>query len=265
MKKFLAFTVFALLCLPLLAHDMWLIPSVHAPVGKPIEIEISVGMDFPTSLNAMDPERVTARALGPQGESAELTLRANDGETRTVAMFTPEVPGAWMLSAVTRPNRLDLNAAKFNDYLLHDGLPHVLAGRMDRGELDRDSTERYSKYVKCVVPVGEVADTSPSQVALGHELEIVPLANPLAVSVGDTLAVQVLFRGRPLERANLRWDHPGNGEDFTGQSWTDQNGNTLVPIGKPGLMTLRLVHMTRPMTDEFEWESFWASYTFRVR
>lgn len=265
MKRSLAFAAIALLCLPVLAHDMWLVPSGDAQVGEPIEIEISVGMDFPTSLNAIDPERLTMRAVGPDGESVEVTLRAIADQARTMATFTPTVPGTWMLSSVTRPNRLDLEAAKFNDYLLHDGLPHVLAGRMDRGEMDRDATEQYSKYVKCPVPVGRAADAGAAQVVLGQELEIVPLANPLAVSVGETLAVRVLFQGRPLERANLCWDHPGNGEDFTGQTWTDRDGNALVPIGKSGLMTLRIVHMTRPMTDDYEWESFWASYTFQVR
>jgi len=181
-----------------------------------------------------------------------------------VASFTPTTPGVWMVSAVTVPNRLELEAAKFNDYLLHDGLAHVLAGRMDRGELDRDATERYSKYVKALVRVGEAAGGGEARAVLGQALEVVPVDEPLAVSIGETLAVRVLFRGEPLERANLCWDHPGNGEDFSGQTWTDAEGRALVPIGAPGLMTLRLVHMTRPMTEDHEWESFWASYTFRV-
>jgi hypothetical protein len=29
-------------------------------------------------------------------------------------------------------------------------------------------------------------------------------------------------------------------------------------------MTLRLTHMTRPKTKDFEWESFWTTLTFRV-
>ena len=37
----------------------------------------------------------------------------------------------------------------------------------------------------------------------------------------------------------------------------------LVERGE-GLMTLRLVHMTRPQAADHEWESFWASFTFRV-
>lgn len=265
MRKSLALATLAALSFPVLAHDMWLVPSASARVGEPTEVVVSVGMDFPTSLNAIDPERVTSRALGPGGESAGVTLRAIEDEARTVATFTPAVPGIWVLSSVTRPNRLEMEATKFNDYLLHDGLPHVLAGRMDRGELDRDATERYSKYVKCVIPVGDVVDATAAQAALGLRLEIVPLANPLVVSVGDTLAVQVLFQGSPLERANLCWDHPGNGEDFSGQTWTDRDGKALIPIGRSGPMTLRLVHMTRPMTEDYEWESFWASYTFQVR
>jgi hypothetical protein len=30
------------------------------------------------------------------------------------------------------------------------------------------------------------------------------------------------------------------------------------------LMTIRLTHMTRPKTAEYEWESFWTTLTFRV-
>lgn len=90
------------------------------------------------------------------------------------------------------------------------------------------------------------------------------LADPLSTPTGGTLPVQVLFRGAPLVRANLCWDHPGNGEDFTGQTWTDADGRALVPLAREGPMTLRLVHMTRPQKPEHEWESFWASFTFRI-
>jgi hypothetical protein len=266
MRRCLALGVLACLPLPALAHDMWLVPPGSSPVEQPVEVTVSVGMDFPISLDAIDPARVTMAAVGPGGESAQLAIRADEQEARTTATFTPTTPGAWVVSAETRPNRLELEAAKFNDYLLHDGLPHVLAGRMDRGELDRDATERYSKYVKTLVGVGDSDRGGEAALAvLGHRLEIVPLADPLAVSVGDTLGVRVFFQGEPLERANLCWDHPGNGEDFTGQTWTDAEGRALVPIARSGLMTVRLVHMTRPMAQDYEWESFWASYTFRVR
>ena len=244
---------------------MWLVSPQGARVGEPVEVEISVGMDFPTSLNAIDPERLTTRAIGPAGESAEVTIRAVEHESRTIATFTPTVPGTWMLASSTRPKQLDMTAAKFNNYLLHDGLAHVLAGRMHRGEMDRDASELYSKYVKCPVQVGAAGEASAAQRVLGERLEIVPLSDPLEASVGGTLSVRVLFDGKPVERANLCWDHPGNGDDFAGQTWTDFVGKAIVPIGKTGPMMLRLVHMTRPETEQYEWESFWASYSFTVR
>jgi hypothetical protein len=169
-----------------------------------------------------------------------------------------------MVEATTRPNFLALEAERFNHYLLHDGLAHVLHARMDRGELGEDSREQYSKYVKAIVQVGDEPGDR-TDFTVGHKLEIVPLAHPLSVGVGDTLAVEVRFEGEPLSHANLCWDHPGNGEDFSGQTWTDEQGRTLVPIAKTGPMTLRLIHMTRPRTADYEWESFWSSFTFHVR
>lgn len=156
-----------------------------------------------------------------------------------------------------------MTAAKFNDYLLHDGMPHVLAERMDAGELDRAATEQYSKYVKTLFRVGDSADGDPTR-ALGLHLEIVPEEDPLAKRPGQALRVRVLLAGDPLPGANVCWDHPGNGERFTGQTWTDADGRALVPIDRLGWMTIRLVHMTHPRTEDHEWESFWSSLTLRI-
>lgn len=154
MKRRAALGPIALFGLPALAHDMWLVPPESPRPGAAVEVEVSVGMDFPISLTAMAPERLTLTVVGPEGRSAAATLEADEERHRTTATFTPTEPGAWLVAATSMPNRIELEAAKFNDYLLHDGLPHVLAGRMDRGELDRDATERYSKYVKTLLAGG---------------------------------------------------------------------------------------------------------------
>jgi uncharacterized GH25 family protein len=241
------------LAIPALAHDLWLVPpDCGARVGEPVEVVVAVGMDFPASLHALDPERFSASAVGPASARAEVALRKAEEEQRTLAAFTPTAPGAWLVAGSTRPNRLEMEAAEFNEYLLHDGLPQVLSERMERGELDRPAVERYQKHVKALVAVGGSSAGEAFRAVLGQELEIVPLQDPLAAAVGQLLPVQVLFRGAPLEHANLCWDHPANGEDFAGQTWTDAEGRALV-------------HMTRPRMAEHEWESFWASLTFRVR
>ncbi|MEM9800327.1 MAG: DUF4198 domain-containing protein [Planctomycetota bacterium] len=263
MKRLIVLGGLAALALPALAHDMWLVPPVErgAP-NEPVESVVAVGMDFPNSSSSIDPARMTTVAAGPGGARAEVALERDRANDRTLATFTPTAAGTWTLGATTKPRVLELEAAKFNDYLLHDGMPHVLADRMDRGDLDRDAVEQYSKYVKSIVQVGDAPD-EPA-LPLGHTLEIVPIGDPLSAKVGGTLAARVLYEGKPLQRANLCWDHPGNGGDFSGQTWTDADGRAVVPVAKAGPMTLRLVHMTRPQTDEYEWESFWASFTFHV-
>lgn len=265
--RFLTLLAPLLICSPISAHDMWLVVErSHVAAGDKVNVAIAVGMDFPNSLNAISTERVSVLATDGTNRIEEFEFNVDSASNATVAQFQPPEAGLWIVGVTTRPNTIELESMKFNDYLLHDGMPHVLAGRMDRGELDRDAVEQYSKYTKTLVVVGDGAaeDQSGYQTPLGHKLEIVLLESPLQKHVGDTLRAQVLFEGKPLQGANLCWDHPGNGEAFTGQTWTDKDGVALIPLGYSGLMTLRLVHMTRPQTDSHEWESFWSSFTFAV-
>ncbi|MGE3164649.1 MAG: DUF4198 domain-containing protein [Planctomycetota bacterium] len=250
------------------AHDMWLIPPRAATVGSPATTVVSVGMDFPVSEHAIPLERLTLQLLRPDGRRAEVAelidTRKDEAAKHSIVSVVPDTDGLWVLGCSTRPNQLELDAEKFNDYLLHDGLLHVYKMRFDAGELGEKGREQYSKYTKCLIPVGNAAAGSSALQPLGLRLEIVPLADPLACRAGGALAVKVLFEGAPLPKANLCWDHSGNGEDFTGQTWTDEAGVALVPVAKSGLFTLRLVHMTRPKTADYEWESFWASLTWYV-
>jgi hypothetical protein len=148
-------------------------------------------------------------------------------------------------------------------YLVSDGLPHIYQLRRKEGILDKPGRERYSKSPKAIVRVGTGGGGDPCRV-LGLPLEIVPVRNPFALKVGDTLRVRVWFRGKPLANANLGWDVPGDGEFPLGTVRTDSRGEALVPISQVGLMTIRLTHMTRPKETEYEWESFWTTLTFRI-
>ncbi len=266
-KFFYAF-VCLLIPVTVMAHDMWLVPTRQTvPAGDLAEITIAVGMDFPASLNAIAADRITLIATDGINSLDDLTIKPDEENNVTKLTFLPKKPGVWIVGCSTRTNRIELEAKKFNDYLLHDGLPQVLAGRLDRDELNRDATEQYSKYTKTlVVAEGENAHAVPQvwRQPLGHKLEIVLLENPLDKTAGETLKAQVLFDGTPLESANLCWDEPGNGEKFSGQTWTNANGEAMVPLAQSGLMTLRLVHMTRPETTDHEWESFWSSFTFSI-
>jgi uncharacterized GH25 family protein len=243
-----------------LAHDLWLIPPAKAEVGRKVLIEANVGMDFPNGETAADPSKWKRRyVLGPDGKELPL-LPAGKRDRAALLEFTPVLPGLHTLVVETEPKVITLKADAFNSYLVSDGLPHVYRLRAKEKTLDQPATERYSKYVKALVNVGPAR--SGATPVVGLVLELAPLGDPLTCKVGDTLPLRVLFHGKPLPEANVGWQHPGDGPAARGYVRTDHQGQARIPIARHGLMTLRLTHMTRPKSDEYEWESFWATLTF---
>jgi lysophospholipase L1-like esterase len=245
------------------AHDLWLVPPERPAVGAPVRVRANVGMDFPNSEHAPDPAAFSRRLLiRPDGSPGELRAAGKDGLSGLVE-FTPAQTGVYVLAVETKPRLITLAAGKFNDYLVADGLPHIYRLRAREKTLDQPGRERYSKYVKALVRVGDGRAGDPCRVA-GLTLEIVPQRDPFAVRPGQALPVRVLFRGKPLAEANVGWQRPGDGAMARGYVRTDAHGEALIPIAGAGLMTIRLTHMTRPKAADHEWESFWATLTFHV-
>lgn len=89
---------------------------------------------------------------------------------------------------------------------------------------------------------------APFQNVLGHDLEIVPLADPAAVKVGDSLRLRVLFRGKPLagaqvERGDSKTAMP---ENEIPRFKTNADGVVAVPIVKAGPHLLVIDHRVTP-------------------
>lgn len=89
---------------------------------------------------------------------------------------------------------------------------------------------------------------APWNKVLGHELEIVPLSDPLAVKPGQTLRLRVLFRGKRLAQAKIE---RGDGLTVVPEAdiprfATDSNGVAEVPIVKAGPMQLVIDHEVAP-------------------
>ncbi len=255
--------VFAVLAAPL-PHDTWLLTMPGADGRGVSGLSLRTGTDFPRSENAVAAANATGWLVPAVGARRRLDgFREASDDRALVCPLVDLGEGVHVAAIDTAPQRIAMDAKKFNDYLLHDGLPHVLAARMDAGEEAADATEQYRKCAKVVFRTGDGSGRFAEPV--GQRLEILPLEDPTLLAPRKTLPVRVLFDGAPLVRANLCWDLPGNGEDLAGCTWTDERGEALVPIVRPGWTTLRLVHMTRPRATGYEYESLWASCSFVVR
>jgi len=161
-----------------------------------------------------------------------------------------------------------LKASDFTEYLGVNGLDSILELVEELGEEKQAAVERYAKWAKAVVDVGEAEPGEAEPVwsrPVGHILELVPVTNPNGVAPGEQLAVRVLYEGEPLVGASVvaaRAGGPG-GEILTK---TKDDGVAELRISSAGRWYARAIHMIRRDADpEIRWESFWATLTFEVR
>lgn len=267
MKKIALFTwVFFIIILAtatISAHDFWLVPQRFiVSTGESQTIFANTGMDFPNSLSAVTPDRVSEFIL--MGESGKENITDFEVQDKSlVTKLTFKKSGTYVIAVSLKPKEIKLSAEEFNEYLLHDGLPNTYELRKKEGILDKDAIEHYSKYPKTIIQVGTQLDETPTK-PLNLPIEIVPQVNPYRLKLGDNLKVRVLLRGNPLSNAELAWSYPGQGEEFAGTTKTDTNGKATIPLVKAGPYVIRLTHMEWVKKQTHEWESYWASLTFEV-
>jgi uncharacterized GH25 family protein len=247
----------------LFAHDMWLVPrKYHIQPGESLVISTNTGMDFPNSLSAVTPDRLSSfKILGKSGQKSLQDFKTVGNSLTTQIRI--EEAGTYVLTTALKQKEIRLTAKEFNEYLLSDGITNIYELREKEGILDKDAVEHYSKYAKTLVQVGDSLDDTPIR-PLGLLIEIVPATNPYTLKKGDELEVKVLYRGQPLPHVELAWSYPGMGEKFAGSTKTDKRGNAMVPLQKSGPYVIRMTYMEWAKKLTHEWESYWASLTFEV-
>jgi uncharacterized GH25 family protein len=246
MKLQLAILLISNSALSLLAHDLYLMPQkFHAAKGERILISAHTGDSFPLSEQPVDPARLASL---PASEWRIL------GKA-THATYALEQAGANVFGVYTKARYLELEAAKFRAYLEEEGLTKPLS-LLKPGQKGR---EMYAKFAKTIVATdGASSDLSKP---LGLKIEIVPLSNPSTLKPGDSLAVQLLFDGKPLADTQMELA-------VTKGTWaklrTDAQGKATFQLPVAAKYRLHAVHMEQVSQPTHDWESFWASFTFEV-
>ena len=262
------------------AHDFWLVPNAFAVgAGAALEVRGQTSVKFPTSVSAVTPERVAdARIIGAAGEERVADLSVS-GKSLWLK-HRPGAPGQRVVAValVTRASRAA--PAGLKRYIALEGAPE-LAERYERegafGSAD-SVAQKTTKYAKAVVEVGQGGPRAFARAA-GHALEFVPVTDPAALRVGDTIAVRLLFRGRPLAGAHLHagaappaavHDSAALPKDWKDASvTTGPDGVARVAIDRPGLWNVRTLHAApsegsasgRPAA---EWEVAFATIVFQA-
>ncbi len=270
MKKQLAcgaMLALLLLTAPAFSHDYWLKPEVFfAPVGTALPVRLYVGDDFKIEEERPLQKDRTVRfeMFSTKEKSEDLLAEGQDKQTPSTQLHFTSA-GNYLIAMERKNQQIMLDAKKFNDYLAEEGLDSIIVQRQQRGESERPGRERYSRYLKTLVQIGD-RHSDVYRRALAQRLEIIPRANPYQLQRGSTLTVQIIFEGRPLAGAKVFAYNRHQETIQTQAARTSKDGMATFKLDQPGEWLVRLVYMRRCVNcAEADWESFWASCSFGMK
>ena len=154
--------------------------------------------------------------------------------------------------------------ARFTGFVEHKDLTGVLAAHDARGLPREDVRERYTRFAKALVAVG---DGAGSDRAFGLRTEFVALANPYTDDVAGGLPVRLLLDGTPRADAQIEFfARDPDGTVTIATLRTDADGVGLLPVRPGHEYLVDAVAMAPVETDGTgpAWHSLWAALTFAV-
>jgi uncharacterized GH25 family protein len=262
LKYKLTYLLILLLVLPALAHEFWLEPQQYIfSRTDEINIRFKAGEAFTGNNWKGNSEKVSelklyyADIVDNLGEA----LSEEEGDS---LQFSIHEEGTAMVTFNNTNSFIEMDADEFNTYLLEDGLQSAIDYRKQHNETDSIGREFYQRSVKTIVQVGALkTDVYKKHTTL--PVDIIPLSHPYKLSNGDTLKVQVLFRGEALANTKIRSWHKLLGRVTDTSFITNANGEISFPVKTTGEWMLSCVVMVRLFNDpNAQWQSYWGSLTW---
>lgn len=242
-------------------HDFWIEPTRFTPApGDEVGLVLRVGQDLGgDTVPYIGDWFSDYRIVTPDGP---VPVDATLGDD-PAGVFVAGRPGLYLVAYRSTRDFVELAPGKFHDYLRDEGLERIIDRRAELGESDRPAREWYSRCAKSLIRVGAGGPDGAWALNLGYTLELIPGRNPYALPPGEPLQVTLVYEGRPLRGALVvafTADRPG--DKIAARTAAD--GRVALPLDRAGLWLVKAVHMIRIGTAQADWESFWASLTFRV-
>jgi uncharacterized GH25 family protein len=251
------------LALPLAAHDHWIAPTSFTPsVGERVDLRLCVGHPSQFEEQPRDPRRFERfELLGPKGKRM---LAGLDGRA-PAAFFRTDQAGLLTLVFQSNHSFVEIEPAKYAEYLKVEGLEEVQAERERRGEMERPGRDSYLRCDKALLRVGDAPSTGFDR-ELGLPIELVLETDPLAWSPGEELVLRLEFEQAPLANHQVKLMRLAAPYTIT-LARTDENGRVRFAPEAAGAWLVSTVHQRRATPEqalEGDWESFWASLTFEL-
>lgn len=238
------------------AHDFWIEPSAFRPAhGQIVTAALRVGQKLAGEPLPRIPQLI---------DRFELNGVSMPGRTGgdPAGMAQVATPGLQWIGYQSNAFPVTLEAQKFEDYLRDEGLERVIEARKKSGQSAAEGRERFYRCAKALLNV----QGPPAAVdqPMNFTLELIPRANPYALTAGGKLPLTLLFRGRPAANV-LVVAMSKSDPDKAVRARTDARGRVTLPIAHGGFWLIKAVQMeAAPPGSGVDWESWWASLTFEL-
>ena len=239
---------------PACAHDMWLEVRDYTPqTGEDITLTLAYDHYFPTR-GFMDKENLEEIYILDQ-EGNKITI-----ESYTDVEFKGDKPlrkeGTYVIAAKKKGGFFTKTTEGYKRGQSKKGLKNVIKCTYS------------AKYSKAIVNVGKAGGKTFSKV-LGHDLEIVPLADPGALVQGDYLPIKVLLKGQPLTSNHVFATYMGFSTEkntFAYATKTNKEGIAKIKMLQSGVWLLTTSYTEHyPDPAECDQYKFSSTLTFEIR
>jgi hypothetical protein len=244
------------------AHDGWIEVSPIVEKGQPATISLMLGNHSNEHRSyrlagKWDAKLTRLMVIEPSGSLTDITnslvdLGEDDEKTGPkgpkgfhIATFTPKAQGVHIV------------LAREEQIQQHDG-PKFRSIRSARTAFGAFGNPR-------LMEAKNVAGFDRT-FAIENLLEIVPISNPLGVTEGSPVTLEVLYKGKPFPNQTVavvrRLEGPASAQEFI----TNEKGTIGFKAGPPDFYLVRLKFDERGERSEgrFDLSSYQATYVFKV-
>ncbi|MGB8191497.1 MAG: DUF4198 domain-containing protein [Chitinophagaceae bacterium] len=244
-------------------HEFWLHPEKFIyRSGEMVNIKLMVGENYEGENWSGSRARVKSLRLyyaNVIDDCADQLSETEKGDSVQVSFFEE---GTMMFTFNNQNSFIELEAAKFNDYLKEDALQDAIDYRTSHNQQDTIGREYYQRSVKTLIQVGSKFTTTYKK-QTNLPIDIIPQENPYKLRDGEKLPIKVLFQGKPLANAMLRIWHRNNEQTVKSELRTNEKGEAEFPVFIYGRWMISTVKMVRLDNDpKADWQSYWGSVTW---
>jgi len=246
------------------AHTIWINATDFAPVfnqkfGAATKTYFGYGHRYPVADFLPSDHLTDFVMVGPADEKNAIEIENKSGFLETNIRF--KQPGQYIVAAALKPG--------FYTMYMADGEVHHKLG--PKTGLERVIlSQYYEQYTKSLINAG-AASSETFLKPVGHRLEIVPQSNPynLKGNGGDTLALKVLFNGKPAKFCDVYATYNGfaNTDDFAFAGKTNGDGIASIRLTHWGNWLVKATMKLPPtaeMRDQCNDMHYTATLTFAI-